>query len=64
MGFQRIGVYTGEQASGGMAEAFVEVCVEVVSDEEVFVKEVGCLLVDDEFFVEAVAVRCTGHMPR
>ena len=39
-----------------MPQTFVEVGVEVVGDEEIFVEKVGGRFVDDEFFVESVAV--------
>ena len=51
-----VGVDSGEQASRAVAQTFVEVGVEVVGDEEVFVEKVGGRFVDDEFLVESVAV--------
>ncbi len=54
---ESIGVNTGEQTARGMSKTFVKVCVEIVGDEEIFVHEVGCLLVNHKFLVESVAVR-------
>ena len=55
--FERARVNTGEQTARCVAETFVQVGVEVVGDEEIFVHEVGGLLIDDKLFVESVAVR-------
>ena len=57
VGFEGVGVDTGEQTAGTVTEALVEVGVLVVGDEEVLVEKVAGGLVDNEFFVEAVAVR-------
>ena len=56
MGLEGVGVNAGEQAAGAVAETFVEVGVEIVGYEEIFVEKVACGLVDYEFLVEAVAV--------
>ncbi len=49
---------SGEELARTVAETLVEVGMEVIGDEEIFVKEVARGLVDDELFIEAVAVRC------
>lgn len=41
-----------------MAETFVEVGMEVVGDEEIFVEKIAGGLVDDKFLVESVAMGC------
>ena len=56
VGLEGVGVNAGEQAAGAVAETFVEVGVEIVGYEEIFVEKVACGLVDYEFLVEAVAV--------
>ena len=41
-----------------MAEAFVEIGVEIVGDKEIIVEELDRGFVDHEFLVEAVSMAC------
>ena len=54
--FKGIGVDAGEQLARAVAEALVQVGVQVVGDEQVVVEQLGRGGVDDELLVEAVAV--------
>ena len=57
MGFERIRINARKHAARAVAETLVEVRVEIVGDEQVFVKKVARSCVRHKFVIEAVAMR-------
>ncbi len=57
MGFQGVGIDSGHKPSGSVAETLVQIGVKIVCHKTIFLHQVACGLVDDEFFGISVALR-------
>ena len=66
MGFKSVGIDSREELSRTVAETFVEIGMEIVGNEQIFVHQFAGRLIDYEFLVETVAVSglvvCVGYI--